>query len=126
MSSDCVYCRRPMLRSKQHPNHPRRASQDHIMPMAWGPGPGADIELRPCCQECNTLRAACGHCIGAMAAVHQVAKAERHPAMAVARRWRMWYIASLMPDPRARARAHEHGGGATIPAARVHPTVRPL
>lgn len=62
----CVYCR-------QAAN-----TRDHILPKAWG---GAAMWLDhnrvwntvPACFACNQLRAICGHCPGAMAALRAVA-----------------------------------------------------
>lgn len=59
--------------------------------------------LRMCCQECNGLREAVGHCIGAMACVRTVARATACSDLHVARRWGLLAIASFIRAPRRAA-----------------------
>ena len=51
---------------------PRRMSRDHILPQSRGAPQGDTIHgdvrnIEVMCQSCNFLRAACGHCWGAVA-----------------------------------------------------------
>lgn len=101
-ATNCPYCRRPMIKSKGRPNETHRfATRDHIMPQEWG-GDNAKDNIRPCCQKCNQLRAACGHCVGAMACVLTVARTERLDHNVIAKRWGLLYLATLIQIPRKR------------------------
>ncbi len=67
----------------------RRPSRDHIIPRAWG---GQEYmnglsNLRVMCQECNSLRAMCGHCLGALAALRAVSEVECVVPGELARKW---------------------------------------
>lgn len=107
-TSNCVYCSRPMVGGAKgsHNTHVRRYSRDHIFPVEWGLVPDPDaINIRICCQECNSLRGNVGHCIGAMACVMAVARTERQGAHLVARRWGMYRAASLITPPHRVRRA---------------------
>ena len=103
----CPYCKRPMTSGKKV-NNPTRASRDHILPRQWG---GLDSwgtehaprNLRWCCQECNNLRAAVGHCIGALACLATVTP---HKAswLVIAQQWRLLDIATFIKSPLRRKR----------------------
>lgn len=99
----CCYCRRPMVKSKGRKNWggERRASKDHILPSEWG-GDSVPDNFRRSCQGCNQLRAAVGHCVGAMACVVHIGKVERIDPNFIARRWNMHRIASLIVAPTRR------------------------
>lgn len=62
----CPICLREM--SSRHPSNERRPSRDHILPLSEG-GRNVPDNIRIVCARCNTLLAACGHCIGAVACV---------------------------------------------------------
>jgi hypothetical protein len=78
----CAYCGRdtfpfpvdkPWLRMLDDAHrHLLRKSNDHILPREWG-GQDEPDNFRVSCQECNELRARCGHCVGALACVIAVA-----------------------------------------------------
>jgi hypothetical protein len=55
--------------------------------------------IRPCCQYCNTIRATCGHCVGALACVLDVARNEAVPPKRILRRWRMGLLARSIAAP---------------------------
>ena len=50
-----------------------RPSRDHSQPKAWGGGIAMDGRYRTICEDCNTLRAQAGHCLGALACARLVA-----------------------------------------------------
>lgn len=63
----CPYCGRPMVPKRPGDWHrPDAATRDHILPKALGGMRGTD-NTRICCQRCNELRGALGHCAGALA-----------------------------------------------------------
>jgi len=107
----CPHCDHLMSKS---PNSTRRLSRDHIFPVEWGGNNtwGDDIEgrnYRWCCQECNSLRASVGHCIGAMATVLIVARHTKQRPILVARGWGLPRIASLIAPPqRPRSTIRRH------------------
>jgi hypothetical protein len=119
MAYQCCYCRREMVRSKGRGNKnyggERRASKDHVLPSEWG-GDTVPDNLRRCCQACNQLRAAVGHCVGAMACVMHIAKVDRIDPNFIARRWNMHRIASLITAPRRQPRRVQLAFGPTTPA----------
>ncbi len=55
-------------------DQPGRAypTKDHIFPKLWG-GANAAENYRIVCRRCNSLRAAMGHCVGAMACLRAIA-----------------------------------------------------
>jgi hypothetical protein len=78
-----------------------RMSKDHILPRHWGGGGVGKYarNTRWICQECNNHRAACGHCVGALACVQQVASESCISVSAVLRRWKMGKVAALIVVP---------------------------
>lgn len=63
----CPYCGRAMVPKRPGDWHrPDAATRDHILPKALG-GTLATGNVRVCCQRCNELRGALGHCAGALA-----------------------------------------------------------
>lgn len=65
----CCYChlkmRVPVVGGNRFPFRPTR---DHILPRARGGTlDGETSNIRICCQRCNELRGALGHCTGALA-----------------------------------------------------------
>ncbi|HUY05010.1 MAG TPA: hypothetical protein VMV33_17160 [Rhodocyclaceae bacterium] len=92
-----------------------RPSLDHILPRVRG---GRDLlhgdvrNTRLMCQDCNGLLAACGQCLGALAAVSSVAADVDVARKTIARRWRLAEIeragrarrAGLVPDAEAARR----------------------
>lgn len=79
----------------------RRMSKDHILPRVWGGGRLGVIAVntRWVCQECNQQRAACGHCVGALACVRTVASESCVPVSAVMRHWKMGTVAQTIRLP---------------------------
>lgn len=72
-------------------NSSRRKSRDHILPRERGAGNGSMIHgdvrnVEIMCQECNSLRAACGHCWGAVACVLAISE-NRAVGAATMQRW---------------------------------------
>lgn len=59
----CPYCKTMMMPTKRGPQSLRRMTSDHIFPRQWG-GTNESENIRSCCQACNSLRAAVGHCVG--------------------------------------------------------------
>lgn len=54
-----------------------KLTRDHIIPRAWGGTNRIHYDvpisnIRMCCQPCNSLRGAVGHCVGAMAAIRMI------------------------------------------------------
>lgn len=90
----------------------RRMSKDHILPRAWGGGKLSLIAIntRWICQECNQQRAACGHCVGALACVRQVATESCVAVSTVLRRWRMGTVAESIAAPRAKKKGAVDAG----------------
>lgn len=88
----CPYCRGLMLLTERgERNDPRRMSRDHILPRQWG---GARLDgiannRRFVCQHCNQMRAAVGHCVGALACVRVVAEDRCVLLREVLREWKM-------------------------------------
>lgn len=90
----------------------RRMSKDHIMPRAWGGGRVSLIanNFRWVCQECNQQRAACGHCVGALACVRQVAAETCVSISAVIKHWRMGAVAQTIVPPTAQKKVLADAG----------------
>lgn len=63
---------------------------------------GAVSNVRQMCQACNDLRAACGHCVGAMACVRAVAVEVGQPPARIVRLWALRYRDEVARDARAR------------------------
>lgn len=86
----CAYCHAPA------------DSRDHIIPREWG---GMDTlwwdesgevrNVKPACVKCNQLRARCGHCVGAMAAVRRLPPYRLDAAVATTDKMR-----AAIPRPR--------------------------
>src|SRR5579859_4677416 len=72
----------------------RTRSVDHIMPREWG-GDNTSENRRIVCRTCNELRAAAGHCLGALACARAVSQ-NAHPQY-VLNRWRLVTITRLVP-----------------------------
>lgn len=77
-----------MISASKMPDHPRRRSRDHICPTSWG-GPNRADNIRHVCQDCNSLRAACGHCIGALACARAVAADIGQRPLTIIVRWNL-------------------------------------
>lgn len=106
--SACPHCHVPI--SGRRRAGMRLATRDHIIPKAWG---GGDIlwwsrslgpedlvrNTRIICEQCNSLRAICGHCIGAMACVMTVARVEQRQPRKIAKQWGMQRVANLIGRP---------------------------
>lgn len=58
----CYYCG---LRLTDLPG-PQNRTRDHILPRQFGRMVREVRNLRPCCKDCNQLRAVLGHCSGAL------------------------------------------------------------
>ncbi len=58
------------------------------MPKEWGGNDHFD-NFRIVCQDCNSLRARAGHCLGALACVVAVAQSMRIKPLHVINRWRL-------------------------------------
>lgn len=84
---------------------PRDANTvDHIIPKAWAGRRVMEYDpavsnLKPACEQCNRLRADCGHCPGAMAALramplryrpHYLRSMRRAAKQIIPPRWLWW------------------------------------
>ena len=83
----------------------RSATRDHILPRTRRyTYPEGTTMHKVVCSHCNNLRAACGHCWGAVACVRAVAKlsvnGSRRPESNLAAAWRLNKIA-LTTEPAA-------------------------
>lgn len=93
----CPYCGNIMIPPRRCGLRPGRVppsnmrTRDHIRPRAWGGADAAD-NRRYCCQRCNQLRAALGHCIGALACVIAVARDRRRPSRSIGYVARSWHL----------------------------------
>ena len=88
MSAHCPRCGK---RYAYGMNEPHRRSRDHILPLSRDGRRGVMIHvdvrnIEEMCQSCNGLRAACGHCWGAVACVKAVTE-NPDQAAATMRRW---------------------------------------
>lgn len=103
----CPYCKEPFPKGHPGTSHPRRRTQDHILPQAWGgtnqlhgtsTDPGTS-NIRIVCAQCNERRGQAGHCAAAMLCVLDVARTSRRAYTDVWRQWRMRAVASLIVPP---------------------------
>jgi hypothetical protein len=81
----------------------RSATRDHILPRTRRyTYPDGTIMHKVVCAHCNNLRAACGHCWGAVACIRAVAKIgkfeSRKNETYLAKRWQMTAV-SLTTEP---------------------------
>jgi len=95
----CAYCGVALVNNggRRVGSNQRMATRDHILPkceggslyLGWSIWPPS-LRVRNwkwACPDCNGLRAACGHCIGAMACVQAVAKSVNMRPNVVLRAW---------------------------------------
>lgn len=105
----CAYCRIPITRHRTRP-HERRATRDHVIPqceggqlfLTWSLGLPPALRVRNwvwACGDCNVLRAACGHCVGAMACVVAVARSTKTRPNLILRAWRRTRKDQIKPNP---------------------------
>ncbi len=94
----CAYCQIELTTTSSALSHQRRATRDHIVPqmeggttfLAWSYALPPALRVRNwkwACGECNGLRAACGHCVGAMACLQAVASSVKMRPNLVLRAW---------------------------------------
>ncbi len=100
---DCPLCKIPMtILHVDGLGARRRMSKDHILPRAWGGGRLGliAVNIRWICQQCNQHLAACGHCIGALACIQQVAAESCVSFSNVYKSWRMGVVSSRIVSPK--------------------------
>ncbi len=99
----CAYCKIEITTASRMLSHQRLATRDHVIPqcegeylfLRWSYALPPALRVRNwkwACAECNGLRAACGHCVGAMACVTAVAKSLKMRPNLVLRQWNRGYV----------------------------------